>query len=124
MVPDYWSIWKQFVLHGVMQEDSLHPALLQSWKRCAALGLDPYGDRRIHGEQRQTSAVSQTLLSLVRPAMEDLHQFAEGSECVVVFADDGLRIVDIVGDQAMQQELEHLGLAPDASWCEECQGSN
>ena len=40
---DYWAIWKQFVLQGVMQEDALPPSLVQSWRRCAAIGLDPYG---------------------------------------------------------------------------------
>jgi len=127
IVQDYWSVWKQFVLHGVMQEDVLPPALMQSWRRCAALGLDPYSDQEI-GEStlfsHPSTAVSHKLLSLVRPAMEDLHQFAEGSECVVVFADAAVRIVDRVGDQSMQQELEHLGLIIGASWSEEQQGSN
>ena len=123
---DYWSIWKQFVLHGITQEEVLHPTLLQSWKRCALLGLDPYSDSKVNNgaEQAQTPTVSQTLLSLVRPAMEDLHQFAEGSECVVAFANEELRIVDIVGDQAVQHELEHLGLTIGVSWSEEQQGSN
>lgn len=129
---DYWSIWKQFVLHGVMQEGVLHPALLQSWRRCAALGLDPYSDKATNDASEllpaspasSISQASQTLLSLVRPALEDLHQFAEGSECVVVFADDNVRIVEIVGDLTMRQELEHLGLTIGASWDEEHQGSN
>ena len=122
---DYWSIWKQFVLHGVMQEGVLHPTLLQSWKRCAQLGLDPYSDTKPDNTAELTQpAVSQTLLSLVRPAMEDLHQFAEGSECIVVFANEELCVVDIVGDRTMQQELAHLGLTIGASWSEEQQGSN
>ncbi len=125
-VCDYWSIWKQFVLQGVMQEDVLPPPLTQSWRRCAALGLDPYGNVETIEDPRpqHSSATSSSLLSLVRPAMEDLHQFAEGSECVVVFADAELRVVDRVGDQAMQQELEHLGLGIGASWSEERQGAN
>ena len=123
IVRDYWSVWKQFVLHGVTQEDILPPALMQSWRRCAALGLDPYGE--IGPENNIASPTApQKLLSLVRPAMEDLHQFAEGSECVVVFADAGARIVDKVGDRAMQEELEHLGLSIGALWSEERQGSN
>jgi transcriptional regulator of acetoin/glycerol metabolism len=123
---DYWSIWKHFVLHGVMQEDALPPALAQSWRRCAALGLGPYSS--METEERSTPesplAISHPLLSLVRPAMEDLHQFAEGSVCVVVFADARARIVDRVGDQAVQQELEHLGLRIGALWNEEHQGAN
>src|ERR1051326_5664946 len=85
---DYWSVWKEFVLHGVMQEDVLPPAVMQSWWRCAALGLDPYKKSGPTDHAPLTSpAVPHTLLSLVRPAMEDLHQFVEGFACVVVFAD-------------------------------------
>src|SRR5437764_14349579 len=95
---DYWSVWKQFVLHGVLQEDVLPPAVLQSWRRCAALGLDPYGKSGPADHVHLTSPiVSHTLLSLVRPAMEDLHQFVEGSACVVVCAYTGLRRVDRFG---------------------------
>ncbi len=122
---DYWSVWKQFVLHGGMQDEALPPALLQSWKRCAALGLDPYGETPAD-EISPTAApgISGQLLTLVRPAMEDLHQFIEGSACVVVFADDEAHIVDCFGDQDMQLELVHLGLSLGASWQEARQGSN
>lgn len=124
-IRDYWSVWKQFVLHGVMQDEALPPALIQSWKRCAALGLDPYGD--VNSEEiasSSASSISPQLLTLVRPVMEDMYQFIEGSVCVVVFADDGARIVDCFGDRDMQAELEHLGLSTGASWHEERRGSN
>ena len=108
---DYWSVWKQFVLHGVMQDGMLPPALIQSWKRCAALGLDPYGDTaREEMTEPVSSSISRQLHTLVRPVMEDMHQFIEGSACVVVFADDEVRIVDCFGDADMRVELEHLGL--------------
>ncbi len=124
-VQDYWSIWKQYVLQGVVQEDILPPALMQSWRRCVSLGLDPYGEPGFEEITHATStSVSQQLLSLVRPAMEDLHQFVEGSECVVVFADAEALLVDMVGDPATQKELEHLGLSVGASWSEERQGAN
>jgi transcriptional regulator of acetoin/glycerol metabolism len=134
---DYWAIWKQFVLQGVMQEDALLPAVAQAWRRCAASGLDPYmtpivayrEDRNHSGElpaarSSLTPANEAALLSLVRPAMEDLHQFAEGSECVIVFADAEARILDIVGDQSMARALELVGLAVGASWSEERRGAN
>ncbi len=122
---DYWSAWKEFVLQGVTQDDVLPPALMLSWRRCAALGLDPYGDSIQDEEYAPVpGAVSQKLLSLVRPIMEDLHQFIEGSDCVVVFADAEARVLDCFGDKAMQEELEHLGLKGGASWHESQQGSN
>jgi len=125
ITPDYWSIWKQFVLHGVMLEDALPPAIMQSWRHCSAIGLDPYSESVPANDTHLTSlTVSHKLLSLVRPAMEDLHQFIEGSACVVVFADAEVRIVDRFGDPEMQEELKHLGLTIGASWREDEQGSN
>src|SRR5579859_8242947 len=122
---DYWSVWKQFVLHGVMQDEALPPALLQSWKRCAALGLDPYGETPADDIAASAApGISRQLLTLVRPAMEDLHQFIEGSACMVVFANDDARVEDCFGDQDMQLELEQLGLSLGASWQEARQGSN
>lgn len=122
---DYWSIWKQFVLHGVMQEDVLPPTLMQSWRRCSALGLDPYGEIAPEDDaQLASGVVSHQLLSLVRPAMEDLHEFVEGSACVVVFADAEARIIERFGDHDLLEELERLGLRIRASWSEERQGSN
>lgn len=122
---DYWSVWKQFVLHGVMQDVALPPALIQSWKRCALLGLDPYGDTALEEmTEPVSSSISRQLHTLVRPVMEDMHQFIEGSACVVVFADDGVRIVDCFGDADMRVELEHLGLRVGVSWHEDRQGSN
>jgi sigma-54 dependent transcriptional regulator, acetoin dehydrogenase operon transcriptional activator AcoR len=121
---DYWSVWKQFVLHGVMQDGALPPALIQSWKRCATLGLDPYGDSAREEMTEPPPSISRQLLTLVRPAMEDMHQFIEGTACIVVFTDDGARIVDCFGDADMRVELEHLGLRVGASWHEDRQGSN
>lgn len=124
---DYWSVWKQFVLQGVMEEEQLPPSLAQSWRRCAALGLDPYAPVSTSAggmTERKAGTSSLTLLEFVRPAMEDLHQFAEGAECVIMFADADARIVDIVGDEAIWRELDHLGLAAGAAWSEENLGSN
>src|SRR5258708_36739177 len=90
IVGDYWSVWKQFVLHGVTQEDILPPALMQSWRRCVAQGLDPYGETGPESNPHSASiTASPRLLSLVRPALGDLHQFAGGSRGVVVFAEPG-----------------------------------
>src|SRR5258708_39191922 len=110
IVRDYWSVCKQFVLHGVTQEEMLLPALMLSWRRCAALGLDPYGEIVLENNAHSISTTaSHKLLSLVRPAMEDLYQFAEGSECVVGFADAEARIGDKVGGREVPGEVEHLG---------------
>lgn len=131
IVHNYLETWKQFVLQGTINDDMLPPALIQSWHRCASHRVDPYAFHTpetlsipLQNLANTTTQIPHELLLLLRPSMEDLHQFAEGSECVVVFADTNTCIVDIVGDQFMQQELEHLGLSIGFSWSEEQRGSN
>lgn len=132
----YMSIWKHFVLHGaVLQEDSVPPSLLQSWRRCAASGIDAYGEIALIDTVSTADVTSMTgiyavhaphptQLALVRPAMEDLYQFTEGSACIVAFADANARIVDIVGDSTIQELFDHLGVRIGYVWSEEVQGSN
>ncbi len=123
---DYRRHWQQFIHDGVMQEDVLPPPMRQSWQRCSTLGFNAYQETSVHDQPAYTLATSYPLdlLALIRPVMEDLHQFTEGSACVVAFADGNATIIDLVGNPAMRQTFEQLGLAIGASWSEEQQGTN
>jgi transcriptional regulator of acetoin/glycerol metabolism len=121
---EYWTAWRQFVLHGTLEEERLSPSLVQAWRRCATLGLNPYADRSTRPAQTARARIPQEVRRLVRPAIEDLYQFAEEAECVVVFADADVHIADLVGGQRIRQELVQVGLYEDASWNEETLGAN
>jgi transcriptional regulator of acetoin/glycerol metabolism len=121
---EYWTPWRQFVLHGTLEEERLPPSLVQAWRRCANLGLNPYADLPTGRVQTTKARIPQEVRRLVRPAIEDLYQFAEEAECVVVFADADAQIADLVGGQRIRQELTQVGLYENASWSEEAQGAN
>lgn len=121
---EYWPAWRKFALHGTLEEERLPPSLVQAWRRCAGRGLNPYANRANGQVQRKKARIPQDLLRLARPAIEDLYQFAEQAECVVVFADADARIADLVGNARIVQELEHAGLYEGALWSEEEQGAN
>lgn len=122
---EYWRAWQHFVLQGTLEEvETLPPLVSQSWKRCALLGLNPYANRERQISREVQARIPQDLLRLARPAIEDLYQFAEEAECVVVFADAEARIADLVGSERMLQELAHIGLYQGALWSEEQQGAN
>ena len=121
---EYWSAWQRFVLQGTVEEEHLPPLLLQSWRRCASAGLNPYASPKRRKAEEGRTRISQDLLRLVRPALEDLYQFAEEAECVVVFADADAHIAALVGNAQMLTELEHIGLYQGAGWSEEEQGVN
>ncbi|GCE49486.1 PAS domain S-box-containing protein [Thermosporothrix hazakensis] len=127
-VQDYQPIWQQFIACGEMAEDVLPHVVQLSWRRCAAMGVDPYLSMGVNASMypasHQEQGEGQALLSLVRPALEDLYQFIEGSGCVVAFADTEARIVDVVGDEELLQELRQRGLFNEQSWKEEILGTN
>src|SRR6266851_1441225 len=110
---EYWSAWRQFVLQGTLEEEHLPPLLAQSWRRCAALGLNPYASQASLPASQEKARIPQDLLRLVRPAIEDLYQFAEEAECVVVCADADARVADLVGSARILRELELAGLHED-----------
>jgi transcriptional regulator of acetoin/glycerol metabolism len=123
-MPDYRLLWSEFATHGVIQEDLVPPLLLQSWRRCAALELDCYGAVPDAGPVIDAVPSSSAHLAFVRPVMEDLYQFAEGSACVVAFADANACILDLVGDSSLREAFAPLGVRHGAVWREEVQGTN
>ncbi|HLV97467.1 MAG TPA: sigma 54-interacting transcriptional regulator [Ktedonobacterales bacterium] len=116
--------WEQFVEEGVLKGDELPPAVALSWQRCRRRGLDPHRHAHSLRPPPALPASAHEHLALVRPAMEDLHQFVEGSGCVVVFANADGVVLDSVGDAPIAGELANLGLTPGASWSEEAMGTN
>lgn len=124
-VQDYRAIWEQFVLQGRLREELLPPALAQSWRRCAALGLDPCGQPPAPDSgPAAPQPLSRRLLALIRPAMEDLYQFIEGSDSLVLFANAEARIIELIGDPEVRARLEPLGMRVGTLWDEEQQGAN
>src|SRR5258708_7051333 len=121
---EYWPIWQRFVLQGALDEERLPLSVVHAWQRCALLGLNPHASQELKLSKGAKAQISQDLLRLVRPAIEDLYQFAEEAECVVVFGDANVRIADLVGNQHMLQELESLGLSEGVLWSEEQRGAN
>ena len=97
------------------------PAVLASWQRCA-YRLDPRATPRPNqaSEQTLTTVLKARpgLTETATPFMEDLHQFMEGSGCVILLADGTGCVHTLVGDQDSLDELEAAGLGRGTYWAE------
>lgn len=120
----FQRIWDQFIDEGLLKGSELSPAVALSWQRCRQRSLNPRRPPRVPTQPSTLPLGSQEQLVLVRPAMEDLHQFVEGSGCVVAFANAEGTLLDIFGDTHTAQELAEIGFVPGASWTEEAVGTN
>jgi sigma-54 dependent transcriptional regulator, acetoin dehydrogenase operon transcriptional activator AcoR len=112
---------------GTAAPIELPPAVALSWQRCAQRGLSAAIDRPLAAPAalapvESTWAAHQR--SLVRPVLEDLYQFIEGSGCVVAFVDADGRALDTVGDPDAMRELAAIEFAPGGCWNEECAGTS
>ncbi|GAC1448270.1 MAG: sigma 54-interacting transcriptional regulator [Ktedonobacterales bacterium] len=103
------------------------PAVALSWQRCARRRLDPALAHPLPPSAALPpleSTWASRQRSLVRPALEDLYQFIEGSGCVVAFADADGRILELLGDAEALHDLSTIGFGPGSCWSEECAGTN
>lgn len=122
--------WRSFVDTGQVEEsaqDSLDPAILRSWQRCAPR-LDPWAEPRLaslKAEALQRVLVTHfDLIAIARPIMEDIHQFAEGSNVAVLLIDGTAGILDVLGDRPTVDRIDRLGMRPGVYWDEGGAGTN
>lgn len=63
------------------------------------------------------------MLALVRPVLEDMYQFVEGTRCILGFIDGEARLVDRIGDPNFMEEADALGMVCNSIWSEEYVGT-
>jgi transcriptional regulator of acetoin/glycerol metabolism len=122
--------WQSFMETGQLQADiqsTLDPIIHHSWQRCAPR-LDPRARPRLavlEGEALERILNRYAyLLTIARPVMEDIHQFAERSGVAVLLANGAACILEILGDRPMVKALNHLGMQPGAYLDEGRMGTN
>jgi transcriptional regulator of acetoin/glycerol metabolism len=122
--------WQMFMRKGQLDgqvADSLDPAVLQSWRRCA-LRLDPRATPRPirAGEQALSSILKAQaeFISVATPFVEDIHQYAEGSDCAIILTDGTACVLLALGDVSALEVIEASGLGYGAYWSEGQLGTN
>lgn len=124
------EIWDVLVHRGHFDDsvrEQLDPAILRSWRRCAPR-LDPLSrpqPSKLHDDAlRNVLTTRFDVLAIARPFMEDIHQFVEGSEYVVLLTDGAACILETIGDEQICTSLEQIGLQQGAYWNEGNVGTN
>jgi transcriptional regulator of acetoin/glycerol metabolism len=118
--------WKEFVDHQKIPPE-LSPVLVNSWKRCLAR-LNPYSEvplRQLSADHLlATQVASFDLLSIARPVMEDIYQFTEHSDTIIVLVNSAGIILDMLGDPEMLEFAQKLGIVQGTLVSESQVGTN
>jgi transcriptional regulator of acetoin/glycerol metabolism len=118
--------WERFVVNRQLDPDVARP-IGQSWKRCWPR-LDPHRRislSRIDGQRLlSVQAANLDMISIARPIMEDICQFIEGSNSVLVLSTRAGYILDLLGDKCMTDVLMQAGISHGTLLAEEHIGTN
>jgi transcriptional regulator of acetoin/glycerol metabolism len=118
--------WKEFVDHQKIPPE-LSPVLVNSWKRCLAR-LNPYSEvplRHLSADHLlATQVASFDLLSIARPVMEDIYQFIEHSDTIIVLVNSAGIVLDMLGDPEILEFAQKLGIVQGTLVSESQVGTN
>jgi transcriptional regulator of acetoin/glycerol metabolism len=109
-------------------EGDLRAPIRESWRRCAAFGLDadrkpefgPLSAKRL-AEMREQN---RTLALSALPVMENLYRQIVDTESMIVLTDAQGLILHSLGDDGFLQRAEKVALKPGVVWSESEKGTN
>lgn len=119
---------RQFFSAGERPTGLVPNVILESWQRCAALGLaarqqpevEPLGASALHELQDRYDS----LRRLCRPELEALHASARAAGAIAILTGpDGL-VLDAVGHAAFLDKAARVALRPGVPWSEGATGTN
>lgn len=118
--------WESFVgRHRLLS--GIHPLISASWERCWPI-LDPHNTRPLKqlsaGHLLSTQVTYFDLLSIARPIMEDIHQYIEFTNTVVILVNSAGYVLEILGDAIMVELANSQGIVVGAVLSESQMGTN
>jgi transcriptional regulator of acetoin/glycerol metabolism len=119
---------QRFFATGERPTGLVSKVILESWQRCAALGLAAQVQPAV--EPLETAALHElhdrheSLRRLCRPELEALRASARAAGAIAILTGpDGL-VLDAVGDAAFLDKAARVSLRPGAPWREDASGTN
>jgi len=123
---DVYADWERFTSRHELPSD-ISLLIAQSWERCQAR-LNPHQKvvlARLRGDSLLFAQVTNfELLSIACPIMEDIYQYIEGSNAVVILTNRAGCILDMLGDKPMVEFAQEHGIVKGSVLSEDQMGTN
>ncbi len=123
------AIREGFLTTGSLAPLTPRTMILESWRRCQALQVNPA--RRCaplaiarEFQLYQLREASELLIRAARSVLAWLTDFLADSGYVVVLSDAKGRLLDVTGDAGIRRRLEHIDFIPGGNWSEAAAGTN
>lgn len=117
--------WKRFVERGQLNGLRLHDALLQSWKRCRELEVDPSARQCLEfTPMAQLEPFASLYQELAGDAEKRLYPFLRDKNLLITMTDSAARVIRTCGPKDILIEADKLNFGPGATWAESSVGTN
>ncbi|MGH2522459.1 MAG: sigma-54-dependent Fis family transcriptional regulator [Anaerolineales bacterium] len=128
-LPDFnqlYHVWEKFTTTSTL-DLGVDPLVAISWQRCAPR-LNPERPPRWTYVSNEVLPLTlrqhRPLMRFARPIMEDIHQFIEGSDAMLILADSTSCVLDLLGDVETVAYATGLGIRQGAFFDESHLGTN
>lgn len=124
----YENAWIQYVKHGEIMENVISPTIYDSWRRCAALKMDPFSKEKppvvSDKNLRERLRKNQYILNIVQPFMTLLFDIVNKDEFVVIFSDPEGVILKTLCSERMEISCRKTNTCPGSDRSEQKAGTN
>ena len=123
------TVRDEFLTTGILTLRTPRPIILNSWRRCNVLHVNParrYAPLAVARESQLQNLreANDILIRATRSIMEHLTDFLAASGYVVVLSDARGRLLDVVGDATIRRRLARIDFVPGGDWSEAAAGTN
>jgi sigma-54 dependent transcriptional regulator, acetoin dehydrogenase operon transcriptional activator AcoR len=117
--------WKRFVETGQFRGPKPDGVLLESWKRCREMDVDP-SPRSCWDFTpiKQLEPFAVRLHELTREIEKKTYRTIQGKNLLITMTDNKARVVRTCGDRETLLEADKLNFGPGANWAEASVGTN
>lgn len=105
----------------------IRPAINESWRRCVAKHVSPFGDPHPPLERGELETVrrhNERLLAASAPFLVQARGFLAHTGTVMILTDSQGTILDVEGDAQLRDAIETACLVPGYNWREATMGTN
>ena len=123
------TVRDEFLTTGILTLRTPRPIILNSWRRCNVLQVNParrYAPLAVARESQLQNLreANEILIRATRSVMGHLTDFLAASGYVVVLSDAKGRLLDVVGDDTIRRRLARIDFVPGGDWSEAAAGTN
>lgn len=120
--------WEDIVLKGMVTDQDIRPEVINSWRQCMDIGLDPHSENSppiLNGKKlAKLLRLNRDLIEISKPVMRMIEISVRGTGFIVTLSDNAGYVLKVYGDQEILKMAEKNYYVPGCLRSVEHAGTN